>query len=310
MKSYSLDLRQSIIRLVQVGELSLPQIAELFGVSARFVQMLVRRWRETGNVTPRRPGRQRTGGSVPLDKVRRFVAEHPDATLDEIRVGCGLNVHISTICRALQRARLSRKKKVIHASEQDRPDVQQKRHDWTEKTRDIPPNRMIFVDQTGVSTQMYRPYGRAPIGQRVTGAVPENHYQTSTLMGALHYDGQMESIVYQGGTDVAAMLAFIEAQLVPVLKPGDIVIWDNLPTHHTAAVVNAIERTGAQVWNLPPYSPEFNPIEYLWSKVKSVLRALSARTPEALLDSLQKAFSMITTQNVHSWFKHAGYANT
>lgn len=309
MKPYSMDLRIRVIRLVKMGGLTKSEIAALFGVSLRWVQKLTRQWRETNDIAPK-PQRRNPRIVISLEKLKEYVTQHPDATLEEMKQGCGLSVSTAAICKALKRLGFSRKKKVIRAVERDRPDVQSEQRQWKHKTCQVSTNRMIFIDQTGISTQMHRTHGRAPIGERVIGVIPENHYHTSTLMGALRVNGQFESLVYKGGTDIPAVLTFIDSQLRPILKPGDIVVWDNLPTHHAVAVTTAIERMGAKVWHLPPYSPELNPIEKLWSKLKTFLRGVGARTPETLLNALQDALQTITTLNIRHWFKHCGYANT
>jgi len=310
MKPYSTDMREAIIRQVNLGEMTQEEIAEAFGVSVRCIQYLMRLYRETGEVLPRKIGRPEGTGKIPLDKLEAFVAKHPDATLEEIRKGCKLNASLPGICKALKRLGLSRKKKVVHASEQDRPDVREKRQEWLEKSHEMPANHLVFVDQTGINTRMGRDYGRAPVGERVIGAIPERHYLSSTLMGALRMTGEFVSLVYNGATDVAAMLAFINSQLAPVLKPGDIVVWDNLQPHHSPLVIQAIEKTGARVCPLPAYSPDLNPIEKLWSKLKQLLRGVAARTQEALLHGLNVVLKQVTPQDIQHWFEHCGYTPT
>jgi transposase len=307
MKPYPMELREGVIRVVNLGELTQEEVAEEFGISVRCLQDLLRLYEETGSVAPRKIGRPVGTGTIPEDRVAKFVKEHPDATLGEIKAGCHCPESLAAIWKVLQRLGLSRKKKVSHAAEQETSEVQHKRQKWMKKSRRLPAQRLIFIDQTGINTRMDRTYGRAPVGQRVIGKIPERHYQASTLMGALHFGGEFESLVYPGGTDVTAVLTFIETQLVPVLRPGDIVIWDNLSPHHSPAVIRAIEATGARVEYLPPYSPDFNPIEKLWSKVKGCLRGIAARTQEALIDGLDKALQQVTTLDVQHWFKHCGY---
>lgn len=309
MKAHSMELRECVIRAIEEGELTQEEIAEEFGVSSRWVRWFNRRRLTTGLIGPLPHG----GGPVPKvtpavdERLREFVQQHPDATLAEIRTGCSLTVSLSAICQALKRLGWRRKKKVLRAAERDDPKVQAKRVVWKHRTCQVGVKRLIFLDQTAVTTRMQRTHGRAPSGVRVIGVVPERHYQTSTLMGAMRLDGTLETFVYDGGTDVAAMLAFIESQLAPVLKAGDIVIWDNLATHHSPAVVQAIERTGAQVWPLPPYSPDLNPIEQLWSKIKSILRSVAARTKDALLNGLALALEKISPSDIQNWFANSGY---
>ena len=309
MEAHSMEIRKRVIRAIEEGELTQEEIAEQLGVSSRWVRWLYQRWLKTGKMEPLPHGGGFPAKITPeVDRqLREYLKEHPDATLAEIRTDCGLSVSLSAICQALQRLGLGRKKKVVFASERERPEVQAKRLTWKHKTCQIDAQRMIFIDQTGVNTRMQRDHGRAPPGVRVVGFVPDKHYQSSTLMGALGLDGSIETFVYDGGTDVAAMLTFIESVLGPTLKAGDIVIWDNLSTHHSPAVIQAIERTGAEVWSLPPYSPDMNPIEKLWSKVKTFLRGVAARTTVALLNGLALALETITTSDIQSWFTNAGY---
>jgi transposase len=310
MKPYSMDLRERVIRLVQEDELTQEEIAGLFGMSVRCVQMLVKQFRETGDIAPKKLGRPPGTGKIPMDQLQAFVSEHSDATLSEMRQGCGVSATLTGIWKALKRLRISRKKKVLHASEQDRPDVQAKRRQWRRKSRRLSAKHLIFIDETGISTRMHRDHGRAPVGERVIGAIPEMNYQSSTLMGSLRLNGQFESIVYTGGTDIPTVLTFIESTLAPTLKPGDIVVWDNLRAHRSPAVVHAIERTGASVYNLPPYSPDLNPIEQLWSKVKNLLCGVAARTQDALLEGLNKVIEHVTPQDIKHWFEHCGYAQS
>lgn len=309
MRAYGMEFREAVLRAVDGGKLTRREIALLFGVNDRWLRKLIQRRRETGSAAPK----PHAGGPAPKigpagrERIRRFVAEHPDATLAEIAAGCDLPVSQQAICHALQKLGLRRKKKVLHASERDRPDVQAEREDWRRTQGELDPQRLVFVDETAVHTGMTRTHGRAARGERVTGAVPENHGRSTTLTGSLRRNGEMTALVYDGGTDVSAMLTFIEQQLAPTLRPGDVVVWDNLATHQSPEVVHAIERTGARVLPLPAYSPDFNPIENLWSKAKTYLRAAAARTRDALIDALGRALNHITPADAEHWFDHAGY---
>jgi transposase len=130
------------------------------------------------------------------------------------------------------------------------------------------------------------------------------------MMGALRLDGTVAAMVYEGGTDVPVIQTFAETELRRILRPGDIVVMDNLSAHKDPEVIAAVEQAGASVWHLPPYSPDFNPIEQMWSKVKEILRSLEARTAEALLDAIGVALRAVTATDAHGWFAHRGYRNT
>lgn len=309
MEAHSMETRRNVLRAILEGKLTQDEIAEQFGVCSRWVRLLHTRWLRTGRIDPSPHG----GGYPPkitLEKeqqIRQFLQQHPDATLAEIRAGCDLSVSLVAIWKALKRMGWTRKKKVVHASEQDRPDVQEKRRKWKHKTCQVNAKRFVFIDQSGINTRMHRDYGRAPKGVRVIDSVPEKHYQNSTVMGAMRLDGTVETFVYDGGTDVPTMLAFIQSILAPCLTPDDIVVWDNLRTHLSPSVIQAIQKTGAMIWPLPPYSPDMNPIEKLWSKVKTYLKKVAARTKDTLLHGLHSALQTVTTSDIFNWFVNCGY---
>lgn len=143
---------------------------------------------------------------------------------------------------------------------------------------DLDPERLVFIDESGTSTKMARRYGRATRGERCRAAVPHGHWKTTTFVGALRLSGVTAPMTLDGAMNAAAFLAYVEQVLAPTLTSGDIVIMDNLPAHKTPAVQAAIRRTGAELRLLPPYSPDFNPIELAFSKIKAHLKKAAART--------------------------------
>ena len=167
--------------------------------------------------------------------------------------------------------------------------------------------RLVFVDETGVNTTMARTHGRAAPGERVAGRVPKGHWRATTVVGAVRLDGCCAAMTMAGGTDAAAFAAFVEHSLVPSLRPGDIVVMDNLRAHKAAGVKAMIEAAGATVAYLPPYSPDFNPIEKMWSKVKQLLRTAAARTQEALQQAIADALRAVTASDCRGWFGSCGY---
>lgn len=198
----------------------------------------------------------------------------------------------------------------MRAKEQLDPEVVVRRQEWSEWMGAVDPDRFVFLDESHAKTTMTRRYGRAPRGERVVDHVPAGKYHSTTMLGALRHDGTVAAMVYEGGTDVAVMQAFAERDLRRILRPGDVVVMDNLSAHKDAGVIAAIESAGAIVCHLPPYSPDLNPIEAMWSKVKEVLRSLKARTAEALLDAIGVALRSVTTADAEGWFLHCGYGNT
>ena len=154
---------------------------------------------------------------------------------------------------------------------------------------------------------MTRRYGRAPKGQRVHGAVPLGHWEVTTLIGALALDGVRASFSVDAATDTDIFQVFVEQILRPGLRSGDVVIWDNLPAHKNVDLQPVLQSVGATLLPLPPYSPDFNPIEQCWSKVKEFLRSASARTPETLQRAITEAFAVVTASDAQGWFQHCGY---
>jgi transposase len=158
-----------------------------------------------------------------------------------------------------------------------------------------------------------RAYGRAPRGERVVGYVSQRHWRATTMMTALTLTGQLAPLVYEGGTDLSVMLTYVESQLGPQLRPGDIVALDRLAAHKSPQLIAAVEARGAQVWLLPPYSPDLNPVELLWAKVKTYLRKL-LRQPESaarpLWELIGDALRTVTAQDARGWFAHCGYRTT
>jgi transposase len=154
---------------------------------------------------------------------------------------------------------------------------------------------------------MTREYGRAPRGVRVVQRLPRNRGTVTTMLGALGLGGVQALMTKQGGTNRATFIEFLTEHLIPTLEPGDVVVMDNLGAHHAGGVRELIQAAGAQVLYLPPYSPDFNPIELCWSKLKGILKALGARTVASLRKLIEVAADLITAEDSRGWFAHCGY---
>ncbi len=159
-------------------------------------------------------------------------------------------------------------------------------------------------------TNMTRLYGRAKAGKRVVDNVPAGHWCTTTMISSVRLDDSTACMVVDGATTKDIFEAYIKQILVPALKAGDVVVLDNLSAHKSQQVRELIKSVGAELWYLPAYSPDLNPIENMWSKIKSILRALKARTEEALILAIAKALEMVTASDVKGWFESCGYVNT
>jgi transposase len=168
-------------------------------------------------------------------------------------------------------------------------------------------HRVKFIDESGINLAMTRLYGRAPRGERVLGIAPQNYGPNVTLLGALSCTGLEAVMTIEGATDADVFRAYVREVLCPTLGAGDIVIADNLSAHKAAGVQEAIAATGARLFYLPPYSPDLNPTEQCWSKIKAFLRAAKARTREALDTAVAAALATITESDARAWFAHSGY---
>src|SRR5690606_28177129 len=189
----------------------------------------------------------------------------------------------------------------------NRPDILKKRRDWYDGQLDLDPAKLVFIDETGLSTKMARLRGRAPRGERCRSGVPHGHWKTTTFTGALRLTGMTAPFVYDGAMNGNVFLAYVSQVLVPTLAPGDIVVMDNLPAHKAAGIRDAIEAAGASLLYLPPYSPDFNPIENAFAKLKALLRARAERTIAALWDTVGSLIELYTPTECANYFKAAGY---
>jgi transposase len=311
MRPLSNDLRERIIAAVDNHEGSRRQIARRFSVDVSCITRLLQLRRQTGSIEPRPHG----GGTPPaldhdaLGRLRRLVEDHPDATLRDLQRRLGAGGSIMIVWRALKVLGITRKKRTRHADERDRPDVQRKRRAFRKEIKPIEPGRLVFVDETGVTTAMTPTYGRAPRGERVIASAPGS-WESVTVIAALGLDGVRAPLAVPGASNAATFLAYVEQVLVPALREGDVVVFDNLASHFTPGVAEAIERVGAKLLPLPPYSPDMTPIEELFSKVKEFLRRAAARTRDHLVEAIGEALQVVSTQDILGWFKQAGLCVT
>lgn len=189
-----------------------------------------------------------------------------------------------------------------------RPDVADRRQGWRFWQAHLDVRRLAFLDECGAHTKLARLYGRAFRGQRVVDRVPHGHWKTTTFVGALRLSGFTAPAVIDGPMNGTVFLGYVEQQLTPTLQEGDFVIMDNLAAHKVAGVREAIERVGAQLVYLPPYSPDFNPIELAFSKLKTLLRAAAERTVEGLERRIGQLMERFDSSDCRNYFRHCGYS--
>jgi transposase len=307
MGPYSKDLRERVAAAVDHGEGSQREIARRFCVSLTFVFRLLRRRRDAGTLDPKPHGGCPPPALGPDDMQRLadLIDKQPDATLEQLREQGGFRCSLTTLWRALRRQGLTRQKKTLHADEQDRPDVQKKRRSFRRKVKKIDPRRLIFVDETGVTTAMTPAYAWSPRGERAHASAP-GAWESVTVIAALGLDGVRAPLMFPGSTNAVTFESYIEQVLVPALHKGEVVVFDNLSAHLGPAVAEAIEGAGASVLPLPPYSPDYTPIEEMFSKVKEFLRRVAARAKDDLHDAIGDALREVNDQDIIGWFQNAG----
>jgi len=188
--------------------------------------------------------------------------------------------------------------------------VKEQRQAWHASLADVPAEKLVFVDESGARTNMTRLYGWGEVGERVVDPVPHGHWKTCTMLAAVRLSGPLAAVTIDAAVNAEAFVIWTRQVLAPCLTPGDVVILDNLPAHKDAGVVKAIEAVGASVRYLPPYSPDYNPIENLWSKVKAYLRAAAARTFDALGEAIDRALASVTLDDCLGFFGNSGYLDT
>ena len=201
------------------------------------------------------------------------------------------------------------KKKTLLAAEQKREDVVEARRQWVAEQLTIVPDKVVFLDETWAKTNMTRTYGRSLRGTRLVQYVPNGRWQTNTFLGAMRSTGFVAPLCVEGAINGRAFLAWVEQHLVPTLKQGDVVVMDNLSSHKVKGVVEAIAVVGAEVRYLPPYSPDLNPIEMAYSKLKALLKKAAARTMSSLWEAIAEAIQQITRQDCRGFFTTAGYGS-
>ena len=201
-------------------------------------------------------------------------------------------------------------KKTLIAAEQDRPDVARRRAQWTKYRQRIDPSRLVFIDETWTKTNMAPLRGWAPQGQRIKAKVPHGRWQTMIFLAALRHDRITAPWLIDGPINGEAFLLYIEKVLVPTLRPGDIVIMDNLGSHKGNAVRRAIRSAGAHLFFLPKYSPDLNPIEQFFAKLKHWLRKAAKRTTEAVYNAMGPILDTVSPAECANYFANAGYDQT
>ena len=311
VRPLSNDLRKRVVAAVSKGE-SCRAVASRFGVAVSSVVKWSQRYRSTGSFEPGKMGGHRR---PVLDPHRAFIVKRlnqtPHLTLHALKdelAERGVKVSHNAVWLFLRREGL-RLKKTLFALEQGRSDVARRRRRWRSWQASLDPQRLVFIDETWIKTNMAPLRGWAPKGERLRGLAPHGRWRTMTFLGALRCDNFTAPCVFDGPINGECFRAYVAQVLLPSLKPGDIVIMDNLGSHKSAEVRRMIKTVGARLWYLPPYSPDLNPIEQAFAKIKHWMRAAQKRTVEDLWRHIGSLISTIEAHECRNYFANPGYAS-
>ena len=309
-KPYSMDLRERVVAAVRTGGLSCNRAAKQFGIGISTAINWVRRQRETGSVAP-----GKMGGHRP----KKIAGEHRDWLLQRTKQGDftlrglvaefaerGLKVDYRSVWEFVHAEKLSFKKSLV-AGERDRPDVARRRAQWTKYQDRVEPERLVFIDETWTKTNMAPLRGWAPRGKRLVAKVPHRRWKTTTFVAALRLNRIEAPWLLEGPIDGESFRTYVARVLVPTLRSGDIVIMDNLGSHKGKAVRDLIRSVGAKLFFLPKYSPDLNPIEQAFAKLKHLLRKAAARTVETVCAAIGEILGAFTPQECSNYFRNSGY---
>jgi transposase len=311
MEAYSKEFRRDVLAACDAGEVS-RDVATRFGVSESWIRRIKQDRRESGKVAAKTTRKRKRIWEAWSDWLTKKIDSRPDIYLREIQADLkselGVDASLWTICQACQALKRTRKKKTLIAAEQEREDVAQKRSQWKQDQMQIDPERVVFIDETWAKTNMTRTYGRSELGTRLIERVPAGRWETTTFLGALRANGFVAPLTIDGPINGALFLAWVEQHLAPTLSAGDLVIMDNLSSHKVAGVREAIEAAGAELRYLPPYSPDLNPIELAFAKLKKLLRDGAERTVDKLWDLCGRILDEFSPDECLNYFRHCGYA--
>ncbi|UWU67988.1 IS630 family transposase [Bradyrhizobium sp. NC92] len=309
-KPYSLDLRKRVVAAIE-GGMSRNQAAKQFGVAISTAIGWMKRVDETGSVEP-----SQIGGYKP----KAISGEHAVWLSQRIKdgdftirglvaelAGRGLKVDYHSVWDFVHAEKLSFKKKRVAAGERDRPEVARRRAQWAKYQDRVEAERLVFIDETWTRTDMAPLRGWAPRGSRLHAKVPHGRWKTMTFLAALRHDRIDAPWFIEGPIDGVSFRTYVEKVLLPTLQPGDIVVLDNLGSHRSKVVRQLIRSVGAKLFFLPKYSPDLNPIEQVFAKLKHLVRKAAARTVDAVCAAIGHALDAFTSEECANYLKNSGY---
>ena len=302
-----------MVEAVFQGGMSRNAAAERFEVSVASAVRWALRFLNTGEMSPAPTGGDRRSARIEAhsDYLLGLIRRQPDITLLEIRerliANCGERFSSSVIWRFFDRHEITFKKETAHAKEQERPDILKQRQVWFGAQLDLDPRKLVFIDETEASTNLARNGARCRLGDRLRVGIPHGHYKTVTLVAGLRISGLVAQKAFDKPMNAAIFEDWVEKCLVPTLSKGDIVGMDNLSSHKGPKVEQLIKAAGAELRYLPPYSPDMNPIEKAFSKLKAFLRKIAERTVAGLLNALETCAEIFKPIECVNYFKACGY---
>ena len=302
------DLRKRIIEAKLRGDTE-DKISAEKAVNKSTVTKLWALYRETGSyeARPNPNGRKPALSAEQLEEITQRITYQPDITLQELIDELGLPVCVSALCRTIKNKLGFGLKKTLHAIEQMRDDVKARREAWQKAQPDMDIDKLVFLDESSINTGMTRLYGRSARGERIVDYAPDVRFRRTSILSSVRSNGDIVPLIFEGSLNGEIFKEYIAKFLAPTLKKGDIVIMDNLTSHKVRGAIDPILAVGASVVYLPPYSPDLNPIEMMWSKIKACLRKTKARTNELLVKAIAQALDLITPLDILGWFAKDGY---
>lgn len=309
MKSYSLDLRARILSSLLCH--SIRKTARIFGVSPNTVLLLKKQFIETGSLEPRERKRNTPHLITPEGELylQLLLCENVDLTLEELRDryedAYGVRVSIGTLFNTLKKLNITRKKKTFSDPKKNTEDVKRKKENYDRQLEKIPLEKRLYLDETGSCLNMSSAYGRSKQGQPAYDEKPSYPGDTVSTVAILAEDGIKAKYTYSIALTAVLFISYLDIYVLPILKNEQTLIMDNHPVHHAKIASEYLHKNNIKFLYLPPYSPELNPIEEAFSKIKHAIKKHKPRTLDRLLTAINKAFETITNKDIDGYFNHA-----
>ena len=312
-EAYSGDLRERVVAAMASGR-SCRDVGTVFDVAPSTAGNWWRRFRQENSHAARPTGGDRRSKLMEeAGWIGERLAETPELTLGEVReelAGRGVAVSYASVWRTVRRLGLRHKKRTIYATEQDRLDVAIAREVWQAAQAGLDFTSLVFVDETGTTTSMTRLRGWGRRGEPLIGKAPHGHWMTSTFVAGLRHDGIAAPMLLDVPMTGRIFQQWLTEHLIPELPPGSIVVCDNLPAHKVAGIRECLEDAGMGLLYLPPYSPDLNPIEQAFAKIKTLLRRAAPRSFDAIVAALQSILERFRPAECANYLQHSGYVQS